>query len=194
MQFTFNPDAASWAANTMPTDATDGGMCVQWWDGQWNRGELFAIYTKDMVRTIRKNDGQFRYYNQFKREEMRNATGKWYKFSRNTTQQDLTNTTNTCLETLTLMRETIDSKQWNASLLDQSHITIKSANLVSNVSASGGPVFEFSLERPLNVSAEENGNLSSQFNFVKGKRYNILTNFIKNTTNITKDAIELTDK
>lgn len=76
-------------------------------------------------------------------------------------------------------------------MLDQSHVTIKSINLVNNVTSPSGPIFEFSLERPLNVSAEVNGNLSSQFNFEVGKQYHILMNFIKNTTNVTKDAEDL---
>ena len=117
MHFSFNPGAEVWGRNSMPADATDGGVCVQWWDSQFNRGELVALYSQNMT-SIRTDNGQFKYYNQFKREEMRNSTGKWYKFSRNTTQKDLTNTTNTCLEMLTLMRETITNSQWNASLLD----------------------------------------------------------------------------
>lgn len=108
MHFTFNPNAEVWARNRMPLDATDGGICLQWWDEMWNRGELVALYSKNMVRNgFWYGSDRFAYFNQFKGDERKNTTGGWYKFSRNATQQDLTNTTETCLEMLTLMRETI---------------------------------------------------------------------------------------
>ena len=61
MQFTFNPSAESWARNSQPVENTDGGFCVQWWDSDWTRGELFAMYSKDMLRE--KDESNYQYYN-----------------------------------------------------------------------------------------------------------------------------------
>lgn len=118
-------------------------------------------------------------------EKGKGVSNGWYFNSREATKDDRINATIQCGEYLMQLSRNYPY------MLDFTGLHLVST--MQNIDDSSNPYVSLTLERPMKMSSNYYGHPDISMDFEAGKRYNLLMNFQKNTTNMTQDAVTLTN-